>query len=223
MKTLIFSVVFFVSSPIWAQAPFIRSTGQAAASAKPDQAQLDFSVVTQAVTAQEASTQNASTVSAVLAKLQSVLGANADIRTLSYSLNPNYSNPSGAGNPTLIGYTATNTVEVTTGDLSIIGQVIDTGIAAGANRISSLQFSMKDPDPLRQQALRLATAQARAHAEAMAAGVGQHTGAVMSIQEGTSNSVVPLATAAVQLASTPIVTGTVQVQATVTLQVALTQ
>ena len=199
------------------------SHGASTASAKPDQAQLDLAVVTQAATAQDASNQNASTVSAVLAKLQGVLGPNPNIQTIGYSLNPNYSNPPGGGNPTLIGYTATNTVEVTTGDLGIVGQVIDTGIAAGANRVSSLQFSMKDPDPVRQQALRLATAQARAHIDAMAAGVGMHAGAVMSIQEGTSGSVVPLATGITTAASTPIVTGTVQVQATVTLQVALTQ
>src|SRR5438094_309397 len=83
------------------QRPFIRAIGEATVSVKPDEAKVQFSVVTQAATAQDAADRNASQVTAVLAALRSVLGPNADLKTLSYSLNPNYNNPPGGGQPML--------------------------------------------------------------------------------------------------------------------------
>ena len=156
----------------------------------------------------------------VLAALRTVLGANAQLRTLSYSLNPNYSS---GNNPVIIGYTATNTVEARLSDLSLIGRTIDTGIQAGANRVQGLQFALKDDQPVRAQALKLATIQAKAHADAMASGVGLKTGAVVAIQEGSTSSIQPLRTGlAAPTATTPIETGSVDVRASVTLQVELT-
>src|SRR5207237_4469948 len=141
----------------------------------------------------------------------------AALKTLSYSLNPNYS----TGNqPVVIGYTATNTNQVTVGDLSLIGKVIDTGIQAGANRVAGLQFDLKDDQPVRLQALKLATTQAKAHADAMASGLGLKTGAVIAIQEGSTTNIQPVRVGtAAPTATTPVETGQVDVKATVTLQV----
>jgi hypothetical protein len=102
----------------------------------------------------------------------------------------------------------------------LIGKVIDTGIQAGANRVQSLQFGLQDDQPLRQQALKMATVQAKAHADAMASGLGLHTRAPISIQEGFVVTAVPIAAART---TTPIETGVVSVNATVTLDVELTQ
>lgn len=200
--------------------PFVRAVGQGSVSVQPDQAKIDFGVVTTSKTAQDAAAQNAAQVSALLSALQTLVGSNGNIQTIAYSLNPNYNYPQG-GNPVLIGYTASNTVEVSAGDLSMVGAIIDTGVQAGATNVQSLQFTLKNPDPVRQQALKLATAQAKAHAEAMASGAGLHTGAVHSIEEQTTGGgpVVPGATAA---SSTPILPGLVYIQATVTLEVDLT-
>jgi uncharacterized protein YggE len=201
-----------------AQRPFIRAVGDATVSVKPDQAKIQFSVVTQSATAQDAANRNADLVTAVLAALRSVLGPNADLKTLSYSLYANYNNQS-----VLIGYTATNTVEVTLADLSLIGKVIDTGIQAGANRVQGLQFGLKDDLPVRLQALKAATAEAKAHADSMASGLGLKTGAAISIQEGSVGIVQPLnrAPTATAASATPVETGLVDVRATVTLDVDL--
>jgi hypothetical protein len=74
-------------------------------SIKPDQAQIQFAVLTTATTAQAAANQNATQVTAVLTPLGAVLGPNPDIKTLSYSLNPNYTHPQN-GQPILTGHTA---------------------------------------------------------------------------------------------------------------------
>jgi hypothetical protein len=106
----------------------------------------------------------------------------------------------------------------------LIGKTIDTGIQSGANRVQGLQFGLKDDQPLRLQALKLATAQAKAHADAMASGLGLKTGAAMAIQEGSFASIQPLRLGvATPTATTPVETGTVDVHANVTLQVELIQ
>jgi uncharacterized protein YggE len=222
------SLVVFLciaSSGLWAQpilrGSFVRAIGQATVSVKPDLARVQFSVVTQASTAQDASSQNASRTSNVVSQLQTLLGPGADIQTVGYSMSPNYNYPPGGGTPTLIGYTVSNTIRVTTNDLSITGKIIDTGIQAGANQVSGLQFGLKDDQPVRAQALRLATSQAKAHADAMAAGAGMHSGGFRSIEEGTAVQSANFPSAGATAITTPIVTGLVDIEATVTIEVDL--
>lgn len=223
MRTLLLLFPALVVSSLMAQAPpsprYIRAFGEGAVSVKPDLARVQFSVVTQAPNASDAANQNANQVTSVLSALRSVLGPSADIHTLSYSLAANYSFPPN-GQPVLTGYTASNTVEVVLSDLSLIGKVIDTGVQAGANRVQGLQFTVKDDQAARTQALKLATAQAKTHAEAMASGVNVRVGAPISIEEGTS--VRPFNTdlrGATTASTTPIETGVVDIRANVTLQV----
>jgi uncharacterized protein YggE len=207
-----------------AQRPnFVQAQGSASVSVKPDQAQIQLAVVTTAATASDASNQNATQVNAVLAALNAILGPNPNIQTLSYSLNPNYNYPQN-GQPVLTGYTASNTVQVTLIDLSLIGKVIDTGIGAGANRVQGLQFGLQNDQPFRTQALKMATAQAKTNADAMASGLNLTTGSIISITEGSTSTPTPVVLAAAgAAASTPVVTGVVNVQANVTIQVAISQ
>lgn len=200
--------------------PYVQAVGDGSVAVTPDQARISLSVVTQAQTARDASGQNATVTNNVLLQLKGLLGMLADIKTINYSLTPNYSYAAGQ-TAQLVGYTASNTVQVTTADLANVGTIIDTGIGAGANQVSSLQFGLKDDSAARAQALKLATAAAKANADAMASGVNMHTGAVQVIQEGVSATPVLTTPGVGATASTPIQSGTVNVSATVTLAVAL--
>lgn len=202
---------------------FIRAVGQGKVSGKPDQAQVDLAVVTQAATAQDAAAQNAGKTTAILTQLRQVLGAAAALKTINYSLTPNYNYPRDGSAPTLTGFTASNTVEATLGDLSLPGKVIDAAIQAGANRVDGLRFSLKDDQPLRAQALRAAAQQARTHAEAIAMGLGVRLGAVISGQEDSAVSIQPVSRMAATTASapTPVEPGAVDVTATVTIEIAI--
>src|SRR4051812_24021839 len=71
----------------------IRASGVGKVSIKPDQAQVSVAVVTQAATAQLAAAQNADQTTAVLNALKQLLGANADLKTINYSLTPLYNYP----------------------------------------------------------------------------------------------------------------------------------
>ncbi len=192
----------------------ITATGEGVVSATPDQATISVSVTSTASTAIEAGNQNATQTSAVITALRAVMASGDVLKTVSYALNANYNN---AGNPT--GYTATNTVQVTTGDLSSTGKLIDTATQSGATRVQSLSFGLKDSQPLRAQALRLAAAQAQTQVAAIAAGLNVKLGNVMAASDGTTVTPLTAGIAGSAAAVTPIVTGAVQVSASVRLQV----
>ncbi|MCZ2148179.1 MAG: SIMPL domain-containing protein [Bryobacterales bacterium] len=199
----------------------VRASGDGVVSIKPDQAKVSVGVTTQAQTAQDASDQNATATSKVLGDLRGLLGANADIRTLNYSLSPRYE-----GNPArLAGYTASNTIQVTLNDLNLPGRVIDTAVQAGATNIPGISFSLKDPQPARMQALRMATMQAKADAEAIVGGLGLRLGNFTIAQEGSSVVVTPFdaRTSAVAGTPTPIEVGNVDVRATVAIEAEMVQ
>jgi uncharacterized protein len=206
----------------------IRAVGEGKVSGKPDQVQIDFAVVTQASTAQEAAAQNATLSTAVLNALKQLLGATADLKTLNYSLSPVYNYPRDNSAPTLSGFVASNTVEATSSNLDLPGRIIDTAIQAGANRVDSLRFTIKDEQPLRGQALRLAAQQARTHADAIATGLGVRLGAVANAAE-TYSTAIPYADirggigTGASAPATPVQPGTVDVTATVTLEIEITQ
>ena len=197
----------------------VQANGSATLTANPDQAQIDVGVVTVGATAQDSAQQNATQTTAVLNAVKAILGGNGTIQTISYYVQPRYTNTTPSN---ITGYTTSNTVRVTTLDLSIIGKLIDAANQAGANSVSGLSFGLQDPDPLVQQALTQATKQALAHAAAIASGLGGKVASVISAQEGSSYTPLvisgPTASAGV---STPVQTGTVNVYATVTIVAAL--
>nr|MBA2335926.1 SIMPL domain-containing protein [Blastocatellia bacterium] len=136
--------------------PSIRTSGEAVVTAKPDRANIDIGVVTQAATSQAAVAQNAQKLEATLARLRQLLGSSADIKTISYNVSPTYRYPKEGGEPTITGYTAQNIVRITLDDLTKVGNVIDTATQSGANRVQNLQFTLKDEATVQAQALRLA-------------------------------------------------------------------
>lgn len=216
-------IVFSAAGACAQQRPYINASGDATVSVTPDEAKIQFSVVTQAMTAQDAAGQNATVVTAVLAALTSLLGAGTSLQTLNYSLNPTYSSPRDGSQPVIIGYSASNTVQVTVSDLSLIGKAIDTGIQAGANRVQGLTFDLKNDQPIRAQALKMAVVQAKANADAMASGLGLKTGAVVAIQQGGAANIQPVVGGLAPTATTPIETGVVNIRASVTLQIEIVQ
>jgi len=217
-----------VPATVLAQQPpvsSIRVTGDARVTAKPDRVQIDIGVTTRAQQSQEAAAQNARQVDAVLAAVRKTAGPTAVLKTISYSLNPNYQYHPNGGEPTLQGYTAVNVVQVTLDELGKIGAVIDAATQSGANRVEGIQFTLRDQDAVRAEALREAASRARAEADVLAAALGLKVLRVLTVEE-QSPRVVPvrvyggapraMATAA---PATPVEAGTLEVTADVTLSV----
>ena len=105
-----------------------------------------------------------------------------DVKTTSFNIYPqrDYTN----NNPNeIIGYQVNNTVSVTLRDLDSVGKALQKAIDAGANTVSSLIFTLDDPEPIRQQARTKAIEDARERAESMATAAGIELGKVVNISE----------------------------------------
>ncbi len=152
--------------------------------------------------------------------LKSKLGDKGKITTGGYSLNPEY-DQRASEKPRIIGYSAQNSVTVHTGALELVGALIDSAIAAGANRVNSLNFSVKDDTKARSEAIAIATRDARAQAEALASALGVKLGKVLKATTVAQARPIPMrmgrAMAMSASAATPVEPGEVTVSATVSL------
>ena len=201
--------------------PTINTTGEATVAVQPDQARIELGVTTQAETSDAAVTQNAEKLTATLAAVRALQIAGAEIKTVSYTLQPTYRYPREGGEPELTGYTATNIVRITINDLTKVGTVIDAGTKAGANRVQSLQFTLQDDRAVKAQALREAAQQAREKSNALAGALGLEVVRILNVTESgpTMIPVRDMAYARAEMASTPIEPGTIEIKASVSLTV----
>lgn len=203
----------------------IRASGEATITAQPDQAQVSIGVVTQAATAEEASSQNAATTTRVLDAVKRVIKSKGELKTTGYSVMPTYKYANNTS-PTITGYEANNTVQVTIDDLSLVGKVLDTASNAGSNRITGVQFMLRDDSPVRARALAEAAAKARANGEAIANALHLHVVGVTEADSSENAPVHPISAPMIRMSamavSTPIESDTaVNVHASVTVTLAV--
>jgi len=204
----------------------IHVTGESLVSVKPDRVRIDVGVTTRAPQPKDAVAQNATRLTATLAALRRAVGPDADIKTMGYSLSPDYEYHPNGGTPTLKGYTVTNTVQVTLADLDKIGSAIDAATQSGANQINGIQFTLHDQQAIRAQALREAALKAQADVEVLATTLKLKVVRVLSVEESSPATIPvrPIAATAFRRAATaeaptPIEPGTIDVAATVALTV----
>jgi uncharacterized protein YggE len=203
--------------------PSVTANGEAVITVEPDQAQIDIGVLTQARGAPDAAKENADKIARVMAEVKKLLGKGDEVKTSGYSLTPNYRYPQG-GKPEITGYTANNTLRIKTGNLPIVGKLIDAAMQSGANNINRLAFTLKDEQAAQLEALRQASQKAKAKADEMASALGLKIIRVLAVNEGDRGVrpiTMPLARGAqmeaMAAAPTPIEAGTIEVRSSVTL------
>jgi uncharacterized protein YggE len=124
-----------------------------------------------------------------------------------------------------VGYLARNTIHVSLDDVTRAGALIDAAVAAGANEVQSVQFSVGDPAPFQKKALAAAAVDARAKAAVLAEGLGVKVGSTIRVEEvGSGHPRPQVAMYAEQAkASTSIEPGDVFFDASVSLWVELVE
>ena len=209
--------------------PLLTVTGTAEVSVAPDRAILRLGATAEAEQAAEAQSRVNQIVQRTLEALRGMRIDKQEISTSGLSLNPVYSQPGPRGTreepfvPKISGYQASNTVEVRITDLKKVGPAIDAAVGAGANRVESLTFDLKDDTDARSKALAEAVERARAKAKVLAEAADVPLGRLFSIDEESGFSPpVPYRGGAMRAlameASTPIEPGQVRVTATVMLR-----
>jgi hypothetical protein len=163
----------------------VTVSGEAMTKVEPDAAVIVLSVVTQNAQAISAQQENAHKSEAVANAIKNTAGANAEIKTSDYSLQPQYDYRDNRL-PKIIGYDARNSVIVTISELKNVGAVIDAASSAGANSIDNVSFILRQTSPARGQALSDATHQAMNKAQSIAQALGGRVRRVVEENESAT-------------------------------------
>ncbi|VBB08743.1 Hypothetical protein LUCI_4021 [Lucifera butyrica] len=189
----------------------------------PDEAFITIAVITNGSSANAAAAENARITAAVQDKVMFLNIDKNNIRTTQYMVSPVYNNDAGKtdGAPAIIGYKATNAIQVKVDDMTSIGKLIDSALSAGANQVTNIRFSKKEEADLKQQALKAAIRDASQKASAISSALGTHLGKPIAVTEdnislqnpGDSLMFKSLAAAP----ATPVMPGELQINASVTV------
>jgi len=212
-------VAVLAAGPATAQeARRIIVTGTGEAEAAPDMATISVGVETQADEAAAALAENSQRMQALMDALSAEGIAAEDMQTSRLGLGPVWSDRRNEPEapPEIVGYRAENILSVRVRNIGRTGTVIDALAGAGANRVSDIAFSVTEPKPLRDAALRNAVADARAKAQLIAESAGVRLGQVAEIRQlgGTPRPVAFEARADVAM-DTPIAQGSVGISTSV--------
>lgn len=202
----------------------ITVSGTGVVEAASDTAVISLSVQTLSADAKNAAKENADTMAAVR---NAVIAAGADvngIKTENYSIYPQNSYDKN-GKIKDTSYECTNSMQITVSDLSKTATVMDAAVKAGANQVSSVEFTVKDPAAYQDKALQLAAQDALRRAQVLASAVGGTTGRVVSMNVD-NYSVVPYRVANLKMSAaadtaTPLDPGKSKTESRVTLVVEL--
>ena len=199
----------------------VMVTGDSIVSAQPDTAILTVAVVTQGRTALNAQQANANQSDAVVRALKNTAGANAEVKTSGYSLQPIRVYKEGQP-PNITGYEARNSVTVIMSDLTKVGPVIDATAQAGANDVTGISFTLRKDRPARDQALAEATREAVSKAQVIASALGGRVMRIVEVQEESVQIPRPIYEGQMQLMSrnaapTPIEVGKLDITSRVQL------
>lgn len=106
-----------------------------------------------------------------------------DIQTTSFDIYPSYRYEWTTGKRIDEGHQGNLTMSVKVRDISKAGEIIDKAVAAGANTVSSITFTIDDLEKVRSEARKLAASTARTKASELASASGVEIGSLISINE----------------------------------------
>ncbi len=186
----------------------------------PDMATVSLGVSSSDKKASEAMRINSAAMTGIFEHLKQAGVEPRDIQTAQLSLNPRWEQKRSNNNPPhIIGYDALNTLTVRVRNLGLVGSVLDVLTQAGANRINHISFGIQKPRPHKDEARRLAVADARAKAELYAQAADVELGQIVQITESVGNPQ-PRAMARMEMvaaSAVPVAAGELGLRAVVTI------
>ena len=228
---IVFVAQLLCAAPLAAQdssrqeGPVVVTTGNGAVKQAPDRAWVTFSAESRAKTPQDAQRLNAEAMSAVMQKLKGAGLPPDAIQTSAIDLQAEYDYANNR--QTLRGYVARNSVEVRVDTLPRLGEIIDAAVASGATSVSGVRFDLQDRTALERTALERAVKDARARADALAAGAGMKVERIVRIEEQRVAAIPPprpmmaMRAEMAQVSETPVAPGEVEIRAVVILTAAI--
>lgn len=149
----------------------ISVSGTGEVHARPDIAVISLGMTTGTQqTAQRAMDILSQRFTSIINALEKENIAKEDIKTTNFSMNPVYNYEQGS--PRIVGYEASESVDVKIRNLDAIGAVLAKTTTAGVNQAGSVRFEIDDPEQIKLEAQQKAIAQAKKNAEQLADDLG---------------------------------------------------
>lgn len=169
----------------------IYITGEGEAVSIPDVATFTYSVDVTKNSLEEAQADSAKKINDTLEYLKAEGVEEKDVKAISYNAYPKYEYPScypGAfdcisGNPILIGYEVSQTVEVKVRQTEKAGKLLSGIGSKGITNVSGLSFTIDDPTKLEEEARSIAISDAKNKADKLVNDLGVKLGRVVSFSE----------------------------------------
>ncbi|MCL4406473.1 MAG: SIMPL domain-containing protein, partial [Patescibacteria group bacterium] len=155
----------------------------------PDLATVSFSVLTEGTDPTAIQTQNTTKMNSAIQYVKGKGIEAKDIRTANYDLQPKYEYDRVRKTTYISGYTLTQTVVIKIRDLSKIAEIVAGLPGLGVNEISSVNFSIEDPDKFLADTRKEAFSKAFDKAKTMAAMNHVSLGQVVGFTESFNNPV----------------------------------
>jgi uncharacterized protein YggE len=161
--------------------PVVVASGQGIVLAVPDRAWITISAESRAPSPREAQRLNAEAMRPVQDKLRAAGIPAEAIRTIAYDVQYEWDfvNNKRVGR----GYVARNTIEVRIDNIDRVGEFLEIAAGSGATALGGIRFDLKEQAKLEREALRLAVLDARAKADAAAAGAGRSIDRILRVEE----------------------------------------
>ena len=172
-----------------ANTPLIRVNIAESLRTPPDEASMTVGTQAKAPTATAAVAANKSKTEKLLATIRAAGIRERDIQTQGIQLQPDYrwdNVPNGQGRQTLVGYIASNSVQIKTRNIDSLTSLLDALTTAGADTVYGPNFGISDPSPLRKEARVRAMARGKDEATEYARNNGYTSVRLLSVEEGSS-------------------------------------
>jgi uncharacterized protein YggE len=172
-----------------ASTPLVRVNIAESLRTPPDEASMTVGTQAKAPTATQAVAANKAKTEKLLATIRAAGIRERDIQTQGIQLQPDYrwdNVPGGQGRQTLIGYIASNSVQIKTRNIDTLTSLLDALTTAGADSVYGPNFSISDPAPMRKEARIRAMARGQAEATEYARNNGYTSVRLLSVEEGVS-------------------------------------
>ena len=231
LRLLAVFLLILAAQPVYAESsptPQLTVHGSAQLAFPADQARFNLAVVTADSVARAALEANNKLLRQVQEALLLAGLPIEECRTGHFEISPEWSpRPREAQpdwQPAIVGYRVSNSLQVTTGRLNLVGTLIEAGVKAGANSIDGLSYGLANPATRRAAALAAATERAREEALATARAAKVQLGDILSLEVEPAAIDQPVRMMRMALAESgapPLTPGDVMVRAGVTIVFAI--
>lgn len=186
----------------------------------PDQIRLSVQVNTRASSATEAMGQASAKTREILTILKNIGIGTKDVQTTRVTVSPVLDYQRNIQPPPIVGYSGTNDFNVVFKEklMEKVGEFMDQAVKAGASGFGGLTYENSKHRELERDALKRATADAKARAEVLAKELGAVVGKAISISESVSRALPfqrSLEAVSITDASAPVMTGELTIMANV--------